>query len=221
MRERATGRQRGREVLSFLDVQSIVASTKYGARDSAAEARPGKTSGILADSAGRDTVIPTPALSTSGSDSYARDLGKKRWRRKRARLRCAGNRHQFRDGETGAGGPGGRKEGRVGEVYRADKSAISAPRFINARACTRFSSLRSLPFSLALFSSPSFLSLSLSFSVSCSLSCPLPTRPRHADKRRIRRVFLEDERIAVSAKLTMPPVAYEGTRARGSRSQIR
>lgn len=75
------------------------------------------------------------------------------------------------------------ERGGVGEVYRTDKSAISAPRFINACACTRFSSPL-FPFSLALFSSPSFLSLS--FSVSCSLSCPLSTRPRHADKRRIR-----------------------------------
>lgn len=47
--------KRKRGVLSFLDVQSIVASTRHGARDSAAEARPGKTSGILADSTGTET----------------------------------------------------------------------------------------------------------------------------------------------------------------------
>lgn len=54
-REQRGGKERKRGVLSFLDVQSIVASTRHGARDSAAEARPGKTSGILADSTGTET----------------------------------------------------------------------------------------------------------------------------------------------------------------------
>lgn len=108
--ERATGRQREEERSPFVPRRSVDrrVDEARGARQRRGSP-PGEDFRYLGRlDWHRDTVIPTPALSTSGSDSHARDLGKKRWwRRRRARLGCAGNRHRFtgrgnRRGQTGA-----------------------------------------------------------------------------------------------------------------------